>query len=301
MSRIVDSIVVGLYLFAWRVVRWLPEKFAYRLAYSIGGALSKRNGKSVNRLRSNLSRVKPDFTEDQMNSLMQKSMKSYMRYWCDTFRFPDWSRGRISGTVEVVGEHLLMDAIAAGTGVIVALPHAGNWDHAGAYFCGKGVKLATVAERLKPELLFRKFVEYREAMGMEVLALDSRSIATLARRLREGGLVALVADRDLSKTGVSVEFFGGVARMPAGPAVLAINTGAPLLTAYVSYISRGIHIHFQSITVSDVGTPQERVQETVQRCANNFAMGIAEHPEDWHMLQRIWVDQDFKERVDVQS
>ncbi len=301
MSRVVDSIVAGLYLFAWRVVRWLPEKLAYGLAYSIGGALSKRDGKSVNRLRSNLSRVKPNFSEDQMNSLMQKSMKSYMRYWCDTFRFPDWSRERVTGTVEVVDEHLLMDAIAAGTGVIVALPHAGNWDHAGAYFCGKGVKLATVAERLKPELLFRKFVEYREAMGMEVLALDSRSIATLARRLREGGLVALVADRDLSRTGVSVEFFGGVARMPAGPAVLAVNTGAPLLTAYVSYTPRGIHIHFQSIAVSEEGTAQERVQETVQRCANNFAKGIAEHPEDWHMLQRIWVDQDFKERVDVQS
>lgn len=301
MSRIVDSVVAGLYLAAWRVVRWLPEKFAYRLSDSIGSAMSKRTGKSVSRLRSNLARVKPDFTETQMNSLMDKSMKSYMRYWCDTFRFPDWSRDRINQTVEVVGEHLLMDAIAAGTGVIVALPHAGNWDHAGAYFCGKGVKLATVAERLKPELLFRKFLAYREAMGMEVLALDSRSIATLARRLREGGLVALVADRDLSNTGVSVKFFDGVARMPAGPAVLAINTGAPLLTAYVSYTSRGIQIHFQSIEISETGTPQERVQETVQRCADNFAMGIAEYPEDWHMLQRIWVDQDFKERVDVQG
>lgn len=222
-----------------------------------------------------------------------------MRYWCDTFRFPDWSRDRVMKTVEVHDEHLLLDAIAAGTGVIVALPHAGNWDHAGAYFCSKGVKIATVAERLKPELLFLKFVAYREAMGMEVLALDSRSTATLARRLREGGLVALVADRDLSKTGVSVNFFGATARMPAGPAVLAINTGAPLITAYVSYTPDGIHIDFKSITVSETGTQQERVQETVQRCADNFARGIAEHPEDWHMLQRIWIDADFKERVDA--
>lgn len=222
-----------------------------------------------------------------------------MRYWCDTFRFPDWSNERMMKTVEVHDEHLLMDAIAAGTGVIVALPHAGNWDHAGAYFCSKGVKLATVAERLKPESLFRKFVAYREAMGMEVLALDSRSIAILARRLREGGLVALVADRDLSKTGVPVDFFGGTARMPAGPAVLAINTGAPLLTAYVSYTPTGIHINFESVSVSERGTQQERVQKTVQLCADNFAKGIAEHPQDWHMLQRIWVDADFKERVDA--
>lgn len=299
MRKLIDSLVAVLYLLAWRVVRWLPEKFAYGLFYQLGRALSKRQGKSVTRLRSNLQRVKPGYTPPQMDALMQAAMKSYMRYWCDTFRFPDWSTERMTQTVEVHNEHLLMDAIAAGTGVIVALPHAGNWDHAGAYFCSKGVKLATVAERLKPELLFRKFVAHREAMGMEVLALDSRSIAILARRLREGGLVALVADRDLSQTGVSVNFFGGLARMPAGPAVLAINTGAPLLTAYVSYTPNGIQINFELIQVSQNGTQPERVKETVQLCADNFAKGIAEHPEDWHMLQRIWIDVDFKERADA--
>ncbi len=299
MNKLVDSFVAVLYLFAWRVVRWLPEKIAYSLFYRMGRVLAKREGKSVARLRSNLARVKPEYTTAQMDALMQASMRSYMRYWCDTFRFPDWSEERMTQTVEVHGEHLLMDAIAAGTGVIVALPHAGNWDHAGAYFCSKGVKLATVAERLKPELLFRKFVAYREAMGMEVLALDSRSIATLAKRLREGGLVALVADRDLSQTGVTVNFFGGPARMPAGPAVLAINTSAPLLTAYVSYTPKGIHIKFELVQVSHTGTQSERVQEIVQRCADNFAKGIAADPEDWHMLQRIWVDADFKERIDA--
>jgi lauroyl/myristoyl acyltransferase len=270
MSKLVDWAVGLLYLFAWRVVRWLPER-----------------------------RVKPEYSESELDSLLHASMRSYMRYWCDTFRFPDWSNERVMNRVEVHGEDLLMNAIAAGTGVIVALPHAGNWDHAGAYFCGKGVKLATVVERLKPELLFRKFVAYREAMGMEVLALDSRSIATLSRRLREGGLVALVADRDLSKTGVPVNFFGDIARMPAGPAVLAINTRAPLLTAFVSYTPTGIRIDFQSVEVGEFGSVQERVAQMVQRCADNFAKGIAAHPQDWHMLQRIWIDADFKERIDA--
>jgi lauroyl/myristoyl acyltransferase len=299
MSKAVDWAVGFLYLFAWRVVRWLPEKTAYGLFYLLGRSLAKRQGKSVQRLRSNLTRIKPEYTQSQMDSLMQASMRSYMRYWCDTFRFPDWSNERMMNTVEVHGEDHLMSAIAAGTGVIVALPHAGNWDHAGAYFCSKGVKLATVAERLKPDLLFRKFVAYREAMGMEVLPLDSRSIATLARRLREGGLVALVADRDLSKTGVPVDFFGHTARMPAGPAVLAINTGAPLVTAYVSYTSTGIRIEFKRIAVSESGNGTERIAQTVQLCADNFAEGISAEPQDWHMLQRIWIDADFKERIDA--
>lgn len=299
MRKVLDAVIAALYLLAWRIVRWLPEKWAYRFFYSVGRVLIKRNGKSVQRLRSNLARVRPHFTQVQLDDLLAASMNSYLRYWCDTFRFPDWSNEKVMGTVEVENEELLMQAIAAGTGVIVALPHAGNWDHAGAYFCSKGVKLVTVAERLKPEMLFRKFLAHREAMGMEVLPLDSRSIAILAKRLREGGLVALVADRDLSKTGVTVDFFGGKARMPAGPAALSINTQAPLLTAYVSYTPSGIHIDFRSIVTDSSGTQQERIQEIVQRCADNFASGISEHPQDWHMLQRIWIDGDFKERADV--
>lgn len=296
MKKTLDAAVAALYLLAWRIVRWLPEKWAYGFFFYIGRVLIKRDGKSVRRLRSNLARVKPDFTQLQLDELLVSSMNSYLRYWCDTFRFPDWSHERVMGTVEVENEELLMQAIAAGTGVIVALPHAGNWDHAGAYFCSKGVKLVTVAERLNPEVLFRKFLAYREAIGMEVLSLDSRSIATLARRLKEGGLVALVADRDLSKTGVIVDFFGGKARMPAGPAVLSINTQTPLLTAYVSYTPTGIYIDFRSIVTDSLGSQQERVQAIVQRCADNFADGIRENPQDWHMLQRIWIDDDFRER-----
>jgi KDO2-lipid IV(A) lauroyltransferase len=296
VSKIVDSIVGYLYLFAWRVVRWLPEKTAYTFFYSIGRFFRKRGGKSVARFRSNLSKAKPDLTEVELDHLLDSAMNSYLRYWCDTFRFPDWSSRRVMSTVEVTNEYLLMNAIDEGKGVIVALPHAGNWDHAGAFFCGKGLRLVTVAERLKPEKLFVKFLRYREAMGMEVLPLDGRVIATLAQRLRKGGLVALVADRDLSQTGISVDFFGETARMPAGPAVLALSTGAPLLTAFVAYTDRGIHIDFQKIEMPSTGTAPEKVEFVVQRCADNFAKAISVHPEDWHMLQRIWIDADFKER-----
>jgi KDO2-lipid IV(A) lauroyltransferase len=220
-----------------------------------------------------------------------------MRYWVDTFRFPDWSMDRVRQTVSVTNEHLLTDAIAAKTGVIVSLPHAGNWDHAGAYFCGKGIHLVTVAERLKPEKLFLKFLKYRQDMGMEVLSLDSETIETLATRLREGHLVALVADRDLSKSGIEVQLFGGPTRMPAGPAVLALQTNAPLITAFVSYTSNGIHVDFKKVEIPLQGEQRERVSQIVQTTAKHFEDGIRLHPHDWHMLQRIWIDGDFKERL----
>ena len=278
-------------------MRWLPEKTAYAIAYYVADFVTRKNGKSVKRLRSNLQRTQPQITTLDLELLTFKAMRSYMRYWCDTFRFPDWSRQRVQQTVTVENEHLLMDAIAAKTGVIVSLPHAGNWDHAGAYFCAKGVNLVTVAERLKPEKLFLKFLQYRQDMGMEVLPLDGRVLGTLAQRLRQGALVALVADRDLSRSGIDVNFFGGPARMPAGPALLAVKTEAPLITAFVSYTDNGIHIVFRNVPLPTTGTQEEKVAQIVQMTATQFEDGIKQHPEDWHMLQRIWIDGDFVERT----
>jgi lauroyl/myristoyl acyltransferase len=292
-----ESFVAWAYILAWKLLRALPEKFAYSLFDRGSRWLVKRDGKSVQRLRKNLKRVKPEFSDSQMQKLVEEAMSSYMRYWCDTFRFPNWDKDRINSTVTVTREELLLEGIKSGRGVIVSLPHAGNWDHAGAYFCLKGIHLVTVAERLKPERLFLEFLRYRQAMGMEVLALDSRSIVTLAKRLREGNLIALVADRDLSKSGIDVEFFEKRARMPAGPAVLALKTGAVFLTAFVNYTPQGIHITFDEIVVPEKGSQEEKVSALVQKSARNFEAGIAKHPEDWHMLQRIWIDEDFKERT----
>jgi KDO2-lipid IV(A) lauroyltransferase len=290
-----ENLSALVYFAGWRLVRWLPEATAYRIAYRLGDFLVKRNGKSVSRFRSNLSRTQKTMSSSDLEDLLKRAMRSNMRYWVDTFRFPDWSVQRVRETVDVTNEHLLMDAIAAKTGVIVSLPHAGNWDHAGAYFCSKGVHLVTVAERLKPEKLFLKFLKYRQDMGMEVLPLNGETIGILATRLREGHLVALVADRDLSKSGIDVQFFDGPARMPAGPAVLALQTQAPLITAFVSYTPTGIHVDFKNVVIPTQGEQRDRVKEIVSMTAKHFEEGIRENPQDWHMLQRIWTDGDFKE------
>ena len=292
----IERVNAWAYFAAWRILRWLPEGFVYSSAYKIADLLVKRNGKSVARLRSNLARTQPHMTPLDLELLVYRGMRSAIRYWCDTFRFPDWSLARIQDTVTATNEHLLLDAIAAGKGAIVTLPHVGNYDHAAAYFCGKGVKLVTVAERLKPEALFKKFMEYRAAFGMEALPLDARVIPTLTQRLRAGCVVALAADRDLSRSGIDVSFFGGIARMPAGPAVLALKTGAPLISAMVSYTEDGIHIDFEIVPIPTSGTESEKIAMIIQSSADLFAKGIARHPQDWHMMQRIWIDGDFTER-----
>jgi KDO2-lipid IV(A) lauroyltransferase len=258
--------------------------------------MHKRDGKSVKRLRSNLARVKPGLSSDELDDLLGRALSSYMRYWKETFRSPDWSRDQILSTVTVSQENLLLDPITQKRAVVVALPHAGNWDHAGSYFCLKGARLVTVAEVLKPRALFEKFLEYRQGIGMEVLPLDSKAFPALLNRAQDGKLIALVADRDLSKSGIDVNFFDGVARMPAGPAIVAIRNNAPLVTAFVSYTTGGIHVDLRQVAIPDMEDEEARIKATVQLCADNFAEGIAAHPEDWHMMQRIWVDGDFVER-----
>ncbi len=280
------------YLLAWRLIGVMPEKLAYRLANKIADYLYQKNGKGVKRLRSNYARVQPSISEVDLANLTKAGMRSYLRYWIDTFRLNTWSKERIISTTTVVNEELLRDPIASKQGCLVVLPHAGNWDHAAAYFCSTGINLTTVAEKLKPEQIFLKFLDYRQSIGIEVLHTEEKVMPILLDRLRSGKLVALVADRDLSKNGLSVDFFGGVAKMPSGPARLILDSNSAFISAFITYSESGINIEFKSIgPIPTEGTVEERVEKLTQLMANNFAAGIKSSPVDWHMLQRIWTDE----------
>ena len=282
-----------LYLFAWKVIGVLPEKSAYKLANVISDRVYSKNGKGVKRLRSNYRRVMPNISERQLDELTKDGMRSYLRYWFDTFRLNKWSKSRIIETTFVVRENLLRDPIATKEGCIIALPHAGNWDHAAAYFCSTGITLTAVVEKLKPEAIFKKFLAYRQSIGIEAISHKEKTIPILMERLNQGKLIALVADRDMSRNGIEVNFLGGIAKMPAGPAILALKTGSPLITAYIRYLEKGIEITFdETIKLPVAGSEEEQIKIVTQSMADNFAKRIKASPVDWHMLQRIWVDEE---------
>jgi KDO2-lipid IV(A) lauroyltransferase len=282
-----------LYLFAWKIIGVLPEKNAYKLANLVSDQIFKKNGKGVKRLRSNYKRVKPNISERELEQLTKDGMRSYLRYWFDTFRLNKWSKSRIIETTFVVRENLLRDPIETKVGCIIALPHAGNWDHAAAYFCSTGIPLTAVVEKLKPEAIFKKFLAYRQSIGIEAISHKEKTIPILMERLNQGKLIALVADRDMSRNGIEVNFLGGIAKMPAGPAILAIKTGSPLVTAYIRYLDKGIEITFdETIKLPVAGGEDEQIKIITQSMADNFAKRIKDSPVDWHMLQRIWVDEE---------
>ncbi|MEV7343646.1 phosphatidylinositol mannoside acyltransferase [Streptomyces sp. NPDC093544] len=293
MSSLQDRLTDGAYALGWGTVKKLPEPVAVRLGRTIADIAWKKRGKGVRRLESNYARVLPDATPERLAELSRAGMRSYLRYWMESFRLPAWSEERVKTGFEVKDEHYLTDGIASDRGVILALPHMGNWDLAGAWVTtALDTPFTTVAERLKPESLYDRFVAYREGLGMEVLPHSGgTAFGTLARRLRDGGLVCLVAERDLSASGVEVEFFGEATRMPAGPALLAQQTGALLLPVTLWYDDSPVmqgRIH-PPVEVPETGTRAEKTSAMTQALADAFATGIADHPEDWHMLQRLWL------------
>jgi KDO2-lipid IV(A) lauroyltransferase len=245
-------------------------------------------------LEANLLRVTgPSVAGKELRALSRRTMRSYARYWLEAFRLPVIGQQRIQADMHATGEENIQRNLAAGRGVIVALPHTGNYELAGAWIIGRGVgKFTTVAERLKPESLFRRFLEFREGLGMEVLPAsggDSR-FGVLAQRLRAGGLVCLVSDRDVTGRGIDVEFFGEKARMMAGPAALAVQTGAALLPTTLWFDGPGWKAHISNeVPVPESGTRREKIAAMTQAVARDYEDGIRAHPQDWHMLQKVFV------------
>jgi phosphatidylinositol dimannoside acyltransferase len=305
VSGMRDRLVAAAYGFGWSVVCRLPESWAswaFRVAADIAW---RRQGPQVQILEGNLSRVLgPGATGAELRQLSRESMRSYARYWLEIFRLPVTTKERLLGNTVVVGPYLQesLDCLSAGRGVIYALSHMGNWDQAGAWIIARGVgSFTTVMERLKPESLYDRFVAFRESLGFEILPASGGMVsafAVLSQRLREGKLVCLLADRDVTGTGTEVEFFGEKARMMGGSAALAERTGAALYPAILWYDGErwGISVD-QEIQVPSEGDRKQKVAAMTQELAHSFERGIRAHPADWHMLQRVFVADLDPERL----
>ena len=304
MPGLRDRLTDAGYALGWSVVCRVPEswaRWAFRTAADIAW---RRQGPQVQVLEGNLRRVLgPGATGAELRALSRESMRSYARYWMEVFRLPVIPVERlIEQTVHDGHVEDALDCLKAGRGVVFALPHMGNWDQGGAWIIAQGAgSFTTVMERLKPESVYDRFVAFREGLGMEVLPASGGAVSRfgiLAERLRAGKLVCLPADRDVTGAGIEVEFFGEKARMMGGSAALALSTGAALFPAVLWYEDDrwGIHVD-PEIPVPTEGNRKYKVASMMQDLARSFEAGIRRHPEDWHMLQRVFVADLDPERL----
>ncbi|MEV0060495.1 phosphatidylinositol mannoside acyltransferase [Nocardia sp. NPDC058379] len=275
------------YAAGWRVVRSAPEPLV-RKVFDLGADRAVKNG-GPEQLRRNLARVLGVRPDEVPADLMRASMRSYARYWREAFRLPSMDHSTIDYYVDGL-EHLDA-ALERGRGVIFVLPHSGNWDMAGVWLVQHYDTFTTVAERLKPESLFERFVAYRESLGFEVFPLtggEQPPFGQLADRLRQNRIVCLMGERDLTGKGVPVDFFGERTWMPAGAAKLAIETGAALMPVHGWFTVEADGTENWGLKTEAPLDVSVGVAAATQALADRFAANIAEHPADWHMLQPLW-------------
>ena len=294
MPGLRDRITDAAYGLGWSLVCRVPESWA-RGVFSFGAEVAwRRQGPRVQLLEANLRRVLgPDATQQELRAISRESMRSYARYWLEVFRLPVMPVERLVAGMRAEGpfDKAFAD-LANGRGVVFALPHMGNWDQAGAWIVAQGAgSITAVVERVEPESVYDRFVAFREGLGMEVLPASggARPFGTLAQRLRAGRVVVLVSDRDVTGSGIEVDFFGERARMMPGAAALAIQTGAALMPTVLWFDGDGWGVRIgEEICAPPDGDKKQQVAAMTQQVARFFEDGIRDYPHDWHMLQRVF-------------
>jgi KDO2-lipid IV(A) lauroyltransferase len=283
---------------AWKIVPLLPEPLV-RALFDIGALVAwQRGGDGVRQLERNLVRVRPDATDAELRRLSRDGMRSYMRYYAELFMQKGMPSDELHARVRPHVPETMRSDLETGS-VVVALGHVGNWDMAGAWSSQHIATVVTVAERLKPERLFQDFLALRESWGSEIVPLDKGGnvFRELVRRARSGTrIVALLADRDLTNSGIEVDLLGQPARLAVGPAALALATRRPLYFAAVRS-ERIPQVHGPrkwGIVLEFIGPIEppapgpDAVRLYTQRWADLLTAHIREHPTSWHMLQKVF-------------
>lgn len=275
----------------------MPPRLAFRLFDKVAHIVWRREVNSIKQLEMNLSRVLDcDLDDARIRTLSLQATRSYMRYYCETFMLPRWSDEQLLDRVRPENSEVVTEALKSG-GAVLTLPHLANWDWAGAWAARHFGSLCTVAERLRPEGVFQKFLEVRQSRGITLMPLTGAggTYEFLREHIVQGRLVALLGDRDVAKSGMGNQFFGHRASLPIGAALLALDTGRPLFTCAPWYDGDNLVITFDTEIVFDRSPVQgrdrlRRAQEVTKQIAENFERHIRSHPENWHQLQPIWPD-----------
>jgi lauroyl/myristoyl acyltransferase len=289
--------------------RWALENatyLLYRFMSWLGPILPTRSGRSAYEsagrlfyglasgaratVAANQAQVLGRPVEDPLvQASTREAFALYGRYWFDTFHVLGWSDERVVDSFRFEGIEHVEKGLADGKGVVIALPHTGNWDVGGRAMGLRIGPVVSVAEHLKPERLFELFLEHRRQLGMEIIDLASDHVGRqLTQRLEQNRIVALVADRDLSGGGVEVEMFGRTRRMPAGPALLALSAGAPLLSGPTYTTKDGWVEVLTPVSIEPTGKRKDDIIALTRGLAAAFEQAIAAAPPDWHLFQSGW-------------
>ncbi len=235
---------------------------------------------------------RPEPTGAELEALVDAAFSSYARYWAESLRLPGTAAARIDAGMSWQGVGRIARAVEEGRGAILALPHLGGWEWGGFWLVGQGYSVTVVVEALEPPELFQWFAGFRRSLGMEVVPVGREAGSAVMRALRAGGVVCLLCDRNIAgSSGVEVDFFGERAEIPAGPAVLALRTGARLLPSAVYFDGPGdghLAVVRPAVSVERTGSFRRDVARVSQDLAVELEGLIGRAPDQWHLMQPNW-------------
>ncbi|MEL7157104.1 MAG: phosphatidylinositol mannoside acyltransferase [Actinomycetota bacterium] len=271
--------------------RCVPFPVLRRSAELAGSAVGPRlMDDKARQLQRHLRRADPALDPEEARRASGRGFGSYGRYWVESFRLPSMSATAVDRGFSVYGYDRVEAALAAGTGPILVLPHLGGWEWAAAWL-GRtvGVEVAAVVERLEPDDVFDWFVELRSAYGIDVIPLGTDALPRLVSAIKDRKIVCLLSDRDIGGKGIEVEFFGESTTLPAGPALLARRTGAPLLPTAV-YFRGGGRVGYvdEAIRADESVSLRADVRRMTQALATAMESLIRAAPDQWHLLEPNW-------------
>lgn len=279
--------------FAYRtgaeLARFVPASMAHPAARVLGHSLSFAMPSRRRQVERNLRRATTrELDGVRLRKAVDETFGSYSRYWLELFRLPNDADGPLE--MHVDGFEHLVAAVDEGTGAVLGLPHVGGWDFAGAWLAAQGFRITVVTEPVEPPELYEWFAGVRTRLGMNVVQLGPDAGKAVLQAVRRNEVVCLLCDRDLVGDGVRVDFFGERTTLPAGPATLALRTGAPLLPAAVYFEPRGGHhaVVMAPVPAHREGRFRDDVSRVTQELARRFEELIRAAPEQWHMLQPNW-------------
>jgi KDO2-lipid IV(A) lauroyltransferase len=275
------------------LARYLPPPVTSLLARGAGASLAHVQRDRRAMVARHMRRVLgSDASEATVGAAVDGAFQSYAAYWLESFRLPSLSAATVDAGMETEGYHpYVLDALAAGNGLILALPHLGGWEWAGRWVADQGHPITVVVEPLQPPELFEWFSSLRASLGMTVVPLGPAAGSAVLRALRANEVVCLLSDRDLGGGGIPVTFFGETTRLPAGPALLSMRTGAPVLPTAVYFTGgRDGHRGVVRPPVVVTRTKDRRADATriIQALAVELEALIRRAPQQWHLFQPNW-------------
>ncbi len=273
--------------------RLTPSVVAAGLATPIGAGASFASPERREMIARQLQRVDPTLRGLRLRRAVQEAFDYYARYWIESFRLPTLSARTVDRGFHADGYHEhVVTGLERGKGVILALPHLGGWEWAGRWIADRGHPITVVVELLDPPELFEWFVELRSELGMNVVPLGPTAAGEVSAALRRNEIVCLLCDRDLQRSGPTVEFFGEETTLPAGPAALALRSGSPILPTAV-YFSDRVDGHWAEVrppvpAERGDGRLRDDIARITQSLADELEILIRRAPSQWHMFQPNW-------------